>query len=338
MSGQRKLKIAVVGATGNVGRQVLSLLAERDFPIASLDAVASAQSAGRPISFGESQTLKVKPLQGYAFDRVDLAFFCAGGAISKQYIPLALERGAAVIDKSSCFRLAPQVPLVIPEVNSALLTATPPTKMIANPNCVAIPLGVVLHAINQASPIERVVVSTYQSVSGAGKEAMDELFHQTRAIFANQDVRPQVFKKPIAFNVIPQIGEFEDTGMTGEEDKIVREISKIFHNAFQITVTSVRVPVFIGHSMAVNIQLKEPLSPSDARKALEQMRGVMVVDRRAHETYVTPLDVAGEDEIFVSRIRQDSTVPHGLNVWVSCDNLRKGAALNAVQIAEQLAL
>lgn len=329
--------IAVVGATGNVGREILATLHDRQFPIETIHAVASEKSIGRDISYGPSTTLKIKGIKDFDFKGIDIAFFCAGSTVSKVYAKKAAAEGAIVIDKSSLFRLEPGIPLIIPEVNIDQLTLHADHNIIASPNCVTIPLAMTLKPLHDIAPVKRVVVTTYQSTSGAGKAAMDELFSQTRAVFVNDPVTPEVFPKLIAFNVIPQIGGFEASGDTEEETKIAMETRKILASSIKVTATCVRVPVFIGHALAVNIEFAKEISPNQARKALEKMPGVWVIDRPQDGAFVTPAEIVGEDNIAVSRIRQDPTLPHGLNLWIVGDNLRKGAALNAVQIAESIA-
>ncbi len=324
--------VAVVGATGNVGREILNCLHERSFPIREITALASKKSVGTEVSFGEDD-LKVKALEDFDFKGIDIAFFATDGKISSRYGPKAVEAGALVIDKSSYYRLDPGVPLMVPEINGDLASA-PQKGIIANPNCVAIPLVMALKPLSQVAPLKRVVVSSYQSVSGAGREAMDELFHQTRAVFVNEEGASEVFPKQIAFNLIPQIDAFRADGSTGEEEKVVLESRKILGIPVKITATCVRVPVFIGHSLSVNVEFASDISVTQAREVLSSFPGVVVLDKREEAGYVTPLDVAGEDSVVVSRLRKDETVTHGLSFWVCCDNLRKGAALNGVQIAE----
>jgi aspartate-semialdehyde dehydrogenase len=327
-------KVAVVGATGNVGREMLSVLAERKFPYSEVVALASTRSIGTEVSFGDG-ILKVKALDYYDFKGVDLCLMSAGGKISKQWSPKIAAAGAIVIDNSSAWRMDRGVPLVVPEVNADALSQI--TKgIVANPNCSTIQLVVALKPLNDEAKIKRVVVSTYQSVSGSGKDAMDELFTQTRAVFVADPVESHVYPKQIAFNVIPHGGDFLDSGYTTEEFKMMVETQKILDPDIQLTVTVVRVPVFIGHSESVNVEFERPITAERARQLLRAAPGVLVVDKREPGGYVTPLECAGEDATFVSRIRKDPTVEHGLNMWVVSDNLRKGAALNAVQIAECL--
>jgi len=327
--------IAVVGATGNVGQEVLNILAERHFPIAHIEAIASQQSNGRHVSWGDKGTLIVKSLAEFDFSNTHYAFFCAGSKVSKQYARKAVQQGATVIDKASHFRMDPDVALIVPEINIAKAVRNKPC-LIASPNCVTIPLALVLKPLHDFAGLKRIVVSTYQSVSGAGRAGMDELYNQTRSIFVNEQAPAQVFPKPIAFNVIPHIDQFDSTGSTGEEIKIAQEIKKILGPKIEVVGTCVRVPVFIGHSMSVVCEFERAVTPAQARTVLGQMSGVQVKDRVQDHEYFTPVSIAGEDVVGVSRIRQDLTVAHGLCLWIVSDNLRKGAALNAVQIAEHL--
>lgn len=325
-------RIAVIGATGNVGREVLSILAERVFPISRIHAVASNRSLGTQISFGEDDVLDVESIETFSFEGVDLAFFATDDAVSKKYIPLAIAKGTKVIDKSTTFRMDPDVPLIVPEINGDLLKDN--LKLVANPNCVVIPVAMALQALKEAG-LKRAQISTYQSVSGAGREAMDELFNQTRAIYVNDAMKPEHFPKPIAFNVIPQVGTIGTNGHTSEEVKIVEETQKILSQDLPIAVTCVRVPVFIGHSASVSVEFESPLAVGEALSLFREMPGISVVDHRVDGGYVTPEEVAGEDSVFISRVRQNKSVENGILFWVVADNLRKGAALNAVQIAEQ---
>ncbi len=333
MSG---FKVAVAGATGNVGREMLAILAERSFPVSEVVALASPASIGREVSFGE-KTLKVKALQHYDFSDTDICLMSAGGAASKEYSPRIGARGCVVIDNSSAWRMDPDVPLIVPEVNAAAAKGFAKKNIIANPNCSTAQLVVALKPLHDRATIKRVVVATYQSVSGAGKEAMDELFAQTRAVFVSDPVVPKTFPKRIAFNVIPHIDVFMDDGTTKEEWKMVAETKKILDPKIKLTATCVRVPVFIGHSEAVNIEFEKPISADEARAILRRAPGCLVIDRREPGGYITPHEAAGEDATYISRIREDPTIDNGLNLWCVSDNLRKGAALNAVQIAEVLA-
>ena len=330
-------RVAVVGATGAVGHEMLSTLAEREFPADEVVALASERSVGREVSFGEDAVLKVHALEHYDFKGIDIALFSPGAKVSAVYAPKAAKAGAVVIDNTSQFRMEPDVPLVVPEVNPHAIAQYPRRNIIANPNCSTIQMVVALKPLHEIAEIKRIVVSTYQSVSGAGKEAMDELFEQTRAIFVNDPVKKEQFTKQIAFNVIPHIDMFLDDGSTKEEWKMAAETRKILDPDILVTATCVRVPVFIGHAEAVNVEFHQPLSVEQAQAAWKESPGITLIDHRADEGYVTPVECAGDDPVFVSRVRQDKTVPHGLNFWCVADNLRKGAALNAVQIAEILA-
>ena len=327
-------KVAVVGATGNVGREMLSVLDERAFPAREVVALASTSSVGTEVSFGD-RTLKVKALDYYDFKGTDIVLMSAGSAVAKTWAPKIAAQGAIVIDNSSAWRMDRDVPLIVPEVNADAL-ADIRKGIVANPNCSTAQLVVVLKPLHDAAVIRRVVVSTYQSVSGAGKDAMDELFRQTRAVFVADPVEVERFTKQIAYNVIPHIDDFLDSGLTKEEWKMMVETQKILDPNIQLTATCVRVPVFIGHSEAVTIEFERPITADSARRLLRASPGILVVDKREDGGYVTPIECAGEDATYVSRIRKDPTVEHGLSLWIVADNLRKGAALNAVQIAECL--
>jgi len=331
-------KVAVVGATGNVGHELLSILAEREFPADEVVALASSRSVGREISYGEDDLLKVQDLAKFDFKGIDIVFSSPGASVSAQYSPIAAKAGAVVIDNTSQFRMDPDVPLVVPEVNPEAIAEHTKRGIIANPNCSTIQMVVALKPLHDLATIQRVIVSTYQSVSGSGKEAMDELFNQTKGIYANQLVsqNQSKFTKQIAFNVIPHIDSFMDDGSTKEEWKMMVETKKILDPNIKLHATCVRAPIFIGHAEAINIECKNPIDDKSARKALKKAPGVTVVDHRADEGYVTPAECAGEDAVYVSRIRSDPTVENGLALWVVSDNLRKGAALNTVQIAEEL--
>src|SRR6476659_8880354 len=330
-------RVAVVGATGNVGREILNILAERQFPLDEVAAVASSRSTGDEIDFGDSgETLKVKNLEHFDFSGWDIALFAAGSDVSKIYAPKAAQAGCTVIDNSSLFRMDPDVPLIVPEVNAEAIGGYRKKNIIANPNCSTAQLVVALKPLHDAAKIKRVVVATYQSVSGAGKAGMDELFEQSRNIFVGDGNDPVKFPKQIAFNVIPQCGDFQDDGSTTEEWKLVVETKKILDPAIKLSATCVRVPVFVGHSEAVNIEFENEISADDARNILREAPGVIVVDKREDGGYVTPVECVGDFATYVSRIREDSTIENGLSLWVVSDNLRKGAALNAVQIAELL--
>jgi aspartate-semialdehyde dehydrogenase len=328
-------KVAVVGATGNVGREVLNILAEREFPADEVVALASRRSIGAEVGFGEA-TLKARDLEQYDFAGTDIALFAAGSAVARKWAPRAAERGAIVIDNSSYFRMEPDVPLVVPEVNAAALARYAKRNIVANPNCSTVQMVVALKPLHDLATIKRVVVATYQSVSGAGMAAMDQLFNQTKAVYVNDPIDSDAFSKQIAFNVIPHIDVFMADGSTKEEWKMEAETRKILDPDIRLTATCVRVPVFVGHSEALTVEFKKPISVGRARKVLREAPGVMVIDRREDGGYITPLDCVGEYATYVSRIRTDRTVKHGLNLWVVSDNLRKGAALNAVQIAETL--
>ena len=328
-------KVAVVGATGNVGREMLSVLAERQFPASEVVALASTKSVGIDVSFGDA-TLKVKALDYYDFNGTDVVLMSAGGKVSKEWSPKIAAAGAIVIDNSSTWRMDREVPLVVPEVNAAALDDGIKKGIIANPNCSTAQLVVALKPLHDEAKIKRVVVATYQSVSGAGREAMDELFRQTRAVFVADPIETVKFTKQIAFNVIPHIDVFLDDGYTKEEWKMMVEVQKILDPDIQVNATCARVPVFIGHSEAVNIEFERPITAQRARAILREAPGVLVVDKHEDGGYITPIECAGEDATYVSRIRKDASVEHGLCMWVVSDNLRKGAALNAVQIAECL--
>jgi aspartate-semialdehyde dehydrogenase len=329
-------RVAVIGATGNVGREMLSILAEREFPVDQVIALASERSVGREVSFGEDDILKIQELASFDFKGIDIVLSSPGGKVSAAHSPRAAKAGAVVIDNTSHFRMDPDVPLVVPEVNPQAIAGFNRKGIIANPNCSTIQMVVALKPLHDLAKIRRVVVSTYQSVSGGGKEAMDELFNQTRAVYVNDPIVKEKFTKQIAFNVIPHIDSFMDDGSTKEEWKMVVETKKILDPSIKVIAHCVRVPVFIGHAEMVNIEFERPISAAEARAALKRAPGIAVVDHRHDEGYVTPVEIAGEDNVYVSRIREDSTIENGLSMWVAADNLRKGAALNAVQIAELL--
>ncbi len=328
-------KIAIIGATGNVGREMLDILAERGFPADTVVPLASRRSVGTEVSFGD-KTLKVKALDDYDFSDTDIALMSAGGTISKEWSPKIAKQGCVVIDNSSAWRYDPDVPLIVPEVNADAISEFSKKNIIANPNCSTAQLVVALKPLHDKAVIKRIVVSTYQSVSGGGKDAMDELFNQTRAVFVADEVENKKFPKRIAFNVIPHIDAFMDDGSTKEEWKVVAETKKMLDKAIKVTCTAVRVPVFIGHSEAVNIEFVKAISADEARDILREAPGCLVIDKREDGGYMTPHECAGEDATYISRIREDSTIENGLNIWVVSDNLRKGAALNTVQIAELL--
>ncbi|MXN65107.1 aspartate-semialdehyde dehydrogenase [Stappia sp. GBMRC 2046] len=328
-------KVAVVGATGNVGREMLDILHERGFPADKVVPIASRRSQGVDVSYGDD-TLKCQALENYDFSDTDICLMSAGGSVSKEWAPKIAAKGCVVIDNSSAWRYDADVPLIVPEVNADAVTGFTRKNIIANPNCSTAQLVVALKPLHEAANIKRLVVSTYQSVSGAGKDAMDELFNQTRAIFVNDPVESEKFTKRIAFNVIPHIDEFMEDGYTKEEWKVLAETKKMLDPKIKVTCTAVRVPVFIGHAESVNIEFEKPLSAEDARSILREAPGCLVVDKQEDGGYVTPYECAGEDATFISRIREDATVENGLNIWVVSDNLRKGAALNTIQIAELL--
>ncbi|MCB1412726.1 MAG: aspartate-semialdehyde dehydrogenase [Xanthobacteraceae bacterium] len=328
-------KVAVAGATGNVGREMLNILDERKFPADEVVALASRRSVGTDVSYGD-RTLKVKALENYDFSDVDICLMSAGGEVSKEWSPKIGAQGAVVIDNSSAWRYDADVPLIVPEVNADAVSGYTRKNIIANPNCSTAQLVVALKPLHDAAIIKRVVVSTYQSVSGAGKDGMDELFAQTKAVYTASDLVTSKFPKRIAFNVIPHIDVFMEDGYTKEEWKMVAETKKILDPKIRLTATCVRVPVFIGHSEAVNIEFEKPISVDEAREVLRKAPGCLVIDKREPGGYVTPYESAGEDATYISRIREDATVENGLALWCVSDNLRKGAALNAIQIAECL--
>ncbi len=330
-------RMVVVGATGNVGREILNVLAERQFPADEVAAVASPRSTGDIIDFGDSgKELKVQNIDHFDFEGWDIALFAAGSEVSRVHAPRAAAAGCTVIDNSSYFRMDPDVPLIVPEVNPEAIDGYRAKNIIANPNCSTAQMVVALKPLHDAATIKRVVVATYQSVSGAGKAGMDELFEQSRNIFVGDSNAPVKFTKQIAFNVIPHIDEFLDDGSTKEEWKMVVETKKILGRSIKVTATCVRVPVFVGHSEAINIEFEDEISADQARDILRESPGIMLVDKREDGGYVTPVECVGDYATFVSRVREDPTVDNGLSMWVVSDNLRKGAALNAVQIAELL--
>jgi aspartate-semialdehyde dehydrogenase len=332
-------KVAVVGATGNVGREMLNILAEREFPADEVHAIASRRSLGAEVSYGD-QTLRCKDLEQFDFGAIDFCLMSAGSAVSKEWSLKIGAKGALVIDNSSCWRYDADVPLVVPEVNAHVLEAYMAKgvkkNIIANPNCSTAQLVVALKPLHDVARVKRVVVATYQSVSGAGKEAMDELWNQTRGIFVTDPPTPKKFPKQIAFNVIPHIDVFMEDGTTKEEWKMMAETKKILDPKIKLTATCVRVPVFVGHAEAVNIEFEKPLSADEAREILREAPGCLVVDKRESGGYVTPVECVGDFATFISRIREDATIENGLSMWIVADNLRKGAALNTVQIAEAL--
>jgi len=328
-------KVAVVGATGNVGREMLNILAEREFPADEVIALASRRSQGTEVSYGD-KILKVKALENYDWKGTDICLMSAGSAVATEWAVKIGQTGCIVIDNSSKFRMDPDVPLIVPEVNADAISGYTKRNIIANPNCSTAQMVVALKPLHDVAKIKRVVVSTYQSTSGAGKEGMDELFEQTRAIYVNDPIERKKFTKQIAFNVIPHIDVFMEDGYTKEEWKMVVETKKMLDPKILVTATCVRVPVFVGHSEAINIEFERPISDDEARDILREAPGCLVVDKREDGGYVTPLECVGDFATYISRIRVDPTVENGLAMWVVSDNLRKGAALNAVQIAELL--
>ncbi|HYC68546.1 aspartate-semialdehyde dehydrogenase [Brevundimonas sp.] len=328
-------KVAIVGATGNVGREMLNILEELEFPVDEMHAVASRKSKGMDVAWGD-RTIKCQDIDGFDFSKMDLVLMSAGGDVSREWSEKIGKAGPIVIDNSSAFRKDPDVPLIVPEVNPDDIRLAKKKNIIANPNCSTAQLVVALKPLHDAAKITRAVVSTYQSVSGAGKAGMDELWNQTKAIYGLGDATPKLFPKQIAFNVIPMIGSFRDDGYTNEEAKMWDETHKILDPDIKLTVTCVRVPVFVGHSESVTLEFDRPISPDEARAILREAPGVMVIDKQEHDGYITPVDAAGEHAVYVSRIRKDHTVENGLSLWIVSDNLRKGAALNAVQIAQLL--
>ena len=333
----KNYNIAVVGATGNVGREILQILEQRKFPIDNIYCLASSRSKGKKIEF-KGKEIIIEDLSDFDFSKVSIALFSPGAKISSQYVPKATSKGCLVIDNTSYFRMQDDVPLIVPEVNGNVLNDffenNNRSNIIANPNCSTIQMVVVLKPIHDIAIINRVVVSTYQSVSGAGKKGMDELFEQTKDIFTNKNIEKKKFTKQIAFNAIPHIDSFLENGNTKEEQKMINETKKILDPNIRVSATCVRVPVFISHSESINLELDSPMSDEHVKELLNSFENISVVDHRKDEGYVTPVEAAGEDKVYVSRIRQDNTVDNGLNIWVVSDNLRKGAALNTVQIAE----
>ena len=330
-------RVVVVGATGNVGREMLNILAEREFPCDEVAAVASSASAGSEVEYGETgRMLKVKNLEHFDFTGWDIALFAVGSTPTKTYAPKAAAQGCVVIDNSSLYRMDPDVPLIVPEVNPDAIDGYKAKNIIANPNCSTAQMVVALKPLHDAAKIKRVVVSTYQSVSGAGKAGMDELFEQSRAVFVGDPLEAKKFTKQIAFNVIPHIDAFLDDGSTKEEWKMVVETKKILDPKIKVVATCVRVPVFVGHSESLNVEFENEISAQEAQDILREAPGIMLIDKREDGGYVTPVECVGDGATYVSRVREDSTVDNGLVLWCVSDNLRKGAALNAVQIAELL--
>ncbi|MEQ9121895.1 MAG: aspartate-semialdehyde dehydrogenase [Alphaproteobacteria bacterium] len=330
-------KVAVVGATGAVGHTILECLDEIDFPIDEIVALASSASLGKEVSFGERGNLKVKDLAKFDFEGFDIALFSPGGKVSAEHAPRAANAGCVVIDNTSHFRMDPDVPLIVPEVNRHALAGFRERNIIANPNCSTIQMVAALKPLHDIARIKRVVVATYQSVSGAGQKGMTELYNQTKSVYQLEEQQPKIFPVPIAFNVIPQIDVFMDDGSTREEWKMVHETKKILDPAIEVVATCVRVPVFVSHSEAINVEFEEPIDIEQAFDAFNETDGIVVMDRREEGGYATPKEAAGDNAVFVSRLREDTTVPYGLTFWCVSDNLRKGAAWNAVQIAQALA-
>lgn len=330
------IKIAVVGATGNVGRVMLSILAERGFKASQIKAIASSKSAGKKISFGDDDVVIVEDLKDFNFSTVDVGLFSPGGKVSAEYAPKAAKAGCIVIDNTSYFRKDPKIPLIIPEVNANCIAEYKNKNIIANPNCALIPIAVALKPLSLKNTIKRVIVSTYQSVSGAGKDAMEELDQQTRSLFTGTPKPAEKLARPIAYNLIPHIGIFTESGYTDEETKIQDEIKKTLDPRIELSATCVRVPVFVGHCSAVHVEFENPFLAGEALEILQRSPGIQVMDSDDPMDYATPLDAVGQDDILISRLRQDASLPNGLVFWVVSDNLRKGAALNAVQILELL--
>jgi aspartate-semialdehyde dehydrogenase len=336
-SPQNSYNIVVVGATGNVGSNILKILDERNFPVDEIYALASRQSIGKQVSFGERKNLTVDAIENFDFSQADIAIFAAGGEVAKKYAPIAAKNKCIVIDNSSYFRMHSDVPLIVPEVNADAIKDISAPCIISNPNCVAVPLVMALKPLHDLSLITRVVVSTYQSVSGAGKKAMDELYEQTKGVFIYKKTSPKQFSRQIAFNVIPQIDSFDENGFTKEENKIREEVKKILgSNKIEVVPTSVRVPVFIGHSISVNIEFEKNITLEKTLNALKKAPGIILSDYQDSFKYTTPIECAGKDSVYVSRVRRDPSVKNGICMWLASDNMRKGAALNAIQIAEIL--
>ncbi len=332
----KKYNVAVIGATGNAGNNTLKILAERNFPISEIYAIASEKSLGKKVSF-KDKDIQVNNFANVDFSNIDIAIFCAGSNVSKTYVKKVTELGCSVIDKTSYFRLEPKVPLIVPEVNLDTLKKGAPLGIISTPNCVAVPLSLALKALSYIAPVKRAVISTYQSVSGAGKQAIDELYNQTKAVITSGTVATDIFSKQIAFNVIPAIGNLHENGVSDEEEKIASEIRKILHSDIKIAVTCVRVPVFIGHGISVSCEFSKDIDLNYVYDVFENFEGMITIDRRQDEDiFATPLDAQGEDAVYISRVRRDYSVKNGILFWVVTDNLRKGAALNSVQIAEKM--
>ena len=331
----KKYNLAIIGATGNVGREILNILTERNFPVKNIEVLASEKSKGKILNFGKKK-LKVKDLYEFDFTSTDIVLSSPGSEISKKYAPIAASQGAIVIDNTSFFRMNRNVPLIVPEVNGKDIINYKKKGIIANPNCSTIQMVMALKPLHDAFEIKRIVVSTYQSTSGAGKQAMDELFHQTLDVYKNKPLRQNIFTKRIAFNLIPHIDSFVEDGQTKEEEKMVKETKKILGKKISVFATCVRVPVFVGHGESINIETKKKINIEKAVDLLEKSPGIKLIDKREDGGYITPDETAGENDVFISRVRIDKTVKNGLALWVVADNLRKGAALNSVQIAEEL--
>lgn len=327
----KKYNIAVVGATGNVGRSLIKILDERNFPIDNIYAVASERSVGKKISFGEKSEILVSKLDGFDFKHIDMVFMCAGSDISQKYCEKIKKSGCLIVDKSSYYRMNPNIPLIVPEANSHLLKNITPPSIISNPNCCVIPIVVALKPLDNAAKIKRIIASTYQSVSGAGKKAMDELYDQTKAKYSFMDIKSKYFEKQIAFNLIPKIGDFDEDGNSSEETKIIQEFSKIMQRNIKMSITCVRIPVFIGHSISLNVEFESNLSKLEVEELLSEYDNIGLI---RDNNIITPIDTVGEDNVFVSRVREDKSKPNTINLWIGSDNLLKGAALNSVQIVE----
>jgi len=330
----KKYNIAIVGASGKVGHEIAQILSERDFPCNNVYALASRSSVGKKISFGEKDVLTIDALDDFDFSKVDIVISAVSNEVTKSFAAEVVKAGAILIDKSSLFRQDPTVPLIVPEVNGHLLKSLPVRKIISSPNCVTIPLVVALNPLNNAAKIKRIVLSTYQSVSGAGKDALTELYDQTKGIFLYKDAEPKVFEKQIAFNILPKIDHYISENETAEEEKIRLETKRLIGEHVNVTATCVRVPVFIGHCASVNIEFERKLSANEAYELLEEAEGVTIISQKSTTSYISPVEAVGDDTVFVSRIRDDLSHENSINLWITCDNIRKGAATNAVQIAE----
>jgi len=331
-------KVAIIGATGNIGHEVLQTLATRGFPVSEVIALASGRSSGGDVSFGEDKLLKVQNVKDFNFKGTDIAIFVAGDEVSKEYAPVAAKAGAVVIDSSAAWSADADVPLIVPELNPEDIDGYKKKNIITSPNGVAVQTAFALKPLHDVAGVKRIVISTYQAVSDQGRRAMDELFNQTKALYASADYKSEIFAKQISFNIIPQIGAFVENGNTAEEERIAQEIKKIFKKDLAVSINCVYVPVFVGHSVAVNVEFDKAMKPTSAREAIRNVKGMLLIDKLdPEEGFVTPAEIAGDDSVYVSRIREDASVKHGLNMWIVSDNLRKGGALNIVQIAELLA-